>query len=185
MSSKDKGKSDIFTALLKTVYPQKLSPDISVTPNFFVFWKLLAPDLHGKKISRAAFMSGNQQPAVTKFIWGQNGYLKREKDWVSEAFLAVYRPYVTLKEFCSCGNFSKNKFQNRGRYLFWRVFFDFVLKNIGLKEESRCNILDTSSIVSVNRVAMNLLCVKLETTWGPFVVFGRFSVWVKTVAIII
>ena len=104
---------------------------------------------------------------------------------MSEAFLAVYRPYFPLKEFCSCGNLSENKFQNRGRYLFWRVFFDFVLKNIGLKGESRCNILDTSSIFSVNRVAMNLLWVKLETPWGPFVVFGRFSVWAKTVATII
>ena len=37
---------------------------------------------------------------------------------------------------------------------------------------------------SGNRVAMNLLCVKLETAWEPFVVFGRFSVWAKTVAII-
>ena len=38
---------------------------------------------------------------------------------------------------------------------------------------------------SGNRVAINFFCVKLETTWGPFVVFGRFSVWAKTVAIII
>ena len=63
----------------------------------------------------------------------------------------------------SCGNLSENKSQNRGRYLFWRDFFDFVLKNISLTEESKCNTLDTSSIFSGNRVAMNLLCVKLET----------------------
>ena len=45
-------------------------------------------------------------------------------------------------------------------------------------------LLDMSSIFSGNRVAMNLLCVKLETAWALFVVFGRFSVWTKTVAIV-
>ena len=91
-------------------------------------------------------MPENQQPAVTKFIRRQNGYLlTRERDSLSKAFLSVYRPHVTLKELCSCGNLSGNKLQNRGRYLFWRVFFHFDLKkNIGLKEKSRCNILDTS-----------------------------------------
>ena len=58
-------------------------------------------------------MPGNQLPAVTKFIWRQNGYLKREKVSLSEAFLAVYRPDVTLKELCSCGNLSESKLQNR------------------------------------------------------------------------
>ena len=84
-------------------------------------------------------MPRNQLPAVTKFISKQNGYLQREKVSLSEAFLAVYRPDVTLKELCSCGNLSESKLQNRGRYLFWRDFFDFVLKNVSLKEESRYN----------------------------------------------
>ena len=91
-------------------------------------------------------MPGNQQTAVTKFIWRQNGHLKRENDSLSEAFLAAYRTHATLTELCSCGNLRENKLQNRGRYLFWRDFFDFVLKNIGLKQESRCNILDMLSI---------------------------------------
>lgn len=74
-------------------------------------------------------MPENQQPAVTKFIRRQNGYLlTRERDSLSKAFLSVYRPHVTLKELCSCGNLSGNKLQNRGRYLFWRVFFHFDFK---------------------------------------------------------
>ena len=138
-----------------------MAPDISVTRNFLYFESCL-PQIYSvkKSLDLLSNLGTNYQP-VTKLI-------------LSEAFLVVYRPHVTLKELCSCGNLSENKLQNRGRYLFWRNFFDFVLKNISLKGESRCNILDTSSIFSRNRVAMNLLCVKLETTWGPFVVFGRF-----------
>ena len=133
-------------------------------------------------------MPGNQQPMVTKFIWRQNGYQNKEKDsreWSLPLRISVYRPHVTLKELSSYANVSENKLQNRGRYLFWRVFFDFVSKNLGLKGESRCKILCTSSIIPGNCIAMNLLSVKLEKIWEPFVVFGRFSVWTETVAIII
>ena len=55
--------------------------------------------------------------------------------------------------------------------------FKILDPRLGLKEESRCNILDTSSIFAGNRVAMNHLYVKLETTWEPFVVLSLVSIW--------
>ena len=57
------------------------------------------------------------------------------KTLASEAFFAVFRPHVP--QLSSCGNFSENNLQNHGRYLFWRVFSDFVSKNIVLKGVSK------------------------------------------------
>ena len=60
---------------------------------------------------------------------------KRERlSWVKPSW-----PYFGLKSL------SEYKLQNRGSYLFWRVFFDFASKSIGSKGESRCTILDMSS----------------------------------------
>ena len=51
MSSKDREKSEIFTALLKTVYiREKLAPDISVTHNFLYFESCL-PQIYSVKKS--------------------------------------------------------------------------------------------------------------------------------------
>ena len=51
MSFKDRGKSDIFTALLETVYyPQELVPDISVTLIFLYFESCL-PQIYSVKKS--------------------------------------------------------------------------------------------------------------------------------------
>ena len=93
MSSKDKGKSDIFTALLKTVYPQKLSPDISVTRNFFVFWKLLAPDLHGKKksLELLSCLGTNNQRLQSSFEDKMATQKGRKIEWVKPS-----SPYIGL-----------------------------------------------------------------------------------------
>ena len=69
MCSKDREKSGIFTALLKTVYiPQKLAPDILLTRNFLYFESCSPPIYSVKKsVELLSCLGTNKQRLQSSF----------------------------------------------------------------------------------------------------------------------
>jgi len=104
---------------------------------------------------------GNQKKRLQRLFEEEYDSQMQQKEPRVKPFFARFLLCVTLSGKGSYADLNVNKSQNRGSYLFLRIFAGCASNYLVLKEENRCKFLGMSSTVPGSWTVINFLCVKV------------------------